>query len=77
MCRMLRRLILFFHFVHECQKKKKGVRGAYSLLHQEGGSHDAFPIQMLTICLGIVAGLFAAAMIVYPSGKRRSLYVSL
>ncbi|KAI8335751.1 hypothetical protein BC941DRAFT_429256 [Chlamydoabsidia padenii] len=54
-----------------------GVRGAYSLLHQDGVSHESFPIQMLTICLGIVAGLFAAAMIVYPSGKRRSLYVSL
>ncbi|KAI8088940.1 uncharacterized protein BX664DRAFT_296370 [Halteromyces radiatus] len=54
-----------------------GVRGAYTLLHQEGISHDSFPIQMLTICLAVVAGLFAASMIVYPSGKRRSLYVSL
>ncbi|KAI8074839.1 hypothetical protein BC940DRAFT_230069 [Gongronella butleri] len=54
-----------------------GVRGAFAILHREDILHESFPIQMLTICLGLVAGLFSAAMIVYPSGKRRSLYISL
>ncbi|ORX55030.1 hypothetical protein DM01DRAFT_1269264, partial [Hesseltinella vesiculosa] len=52
-----------------------GVRGAFALLHQDDILHESFPIEMLTICLGLVAGLFSAAMIVYPSGKRRSLYI--
>ncbi|KAG0165434.1 hypothetical protein DFQ28_009396 [Apophysomyces sp. BC1034] len=54
-----------------------GVKGAYALLHQDDVSHSLFPLQMLTIALGLSVGLFAAAMIVYPSGKRYSLYISL
>ncbi|KAI8370676.1 uncharacterized protein BYT42DRAFT_502659 [Radiomyces spectabilis] len=53
-----------------------GVRGAYALLHQDDLGHSLFPLQMLTIALGLSTGLFAAAMIVYPSGKKRSLYIS-
>ncbi|RCI02585.1 hypothetical protein CU098_006441, partial [Rhizopus stolonifer] len=54
-----------------------GVRGAYSVLHQTDTSHIAFPLQMLSIALGLSAGLFASAMIVYPTGKKRSMYISL
>ncbi|GAN01051.1 pheromone-regulated membrane protein [Mucor ambiguus] len=54
-----------------------GVRGAYSVLHQTDLTQGNFPMQMLTIALGLSAGLFAAAMIVYPAGKKRSMYISL
>lgn len=54
-----------------------GVRGAYSVLHQSDLTQGNFPMTMLTIALGLSAGLFAAAMIVYPSGKKRSMYISL
>ncbi|CEP07751.1 hypothetical protein [Parasitella parasitica] len=54
-----------------------GVRGAYSVLHQIDLGQGDFPMQMLTIALGLSAGLFAAAMIVYPAGKKRSMYISL
>jgi hypothetical protein len=54
-----------------------GVRGAYSVLHMTDLSQGMFPMQMLTIALGLSAGIFAAAMIVYPSGKKRSMYISL
>ncbi|KAI8642528.1 hypothetical protein BD408DRAFT_387101 [Parasitella parasitica] len=54
-----------------------GVRGAYSVLHQTDLGQSNFPMQMLTIALGLSAGLFAAAMIVYPAGKKRSMYISL
>ena len=54
-----------------------GVRGAYSVLHQSDTNTGFFPLQMLTIALGLSAGIFAADMIIYPSGKRRSIYISL
>ncbi|RCH92121.1 hypothetical protein CU097_008290 [Rhizopus azygosporus] len=54
-----------------------GVRGAYSVLHKTDTGHIAFPLQMLSIALGLSAGLFASAMTVYPSGKKRSMYISL
>ncbi|KAI9467939.1 hypothetical protein BDB00DRAFT_864311 [Zychaea mexicana] len=53
-----------------------GVKGAYALLHQEDTSQMLFPIKMLTVALGLAAGLFASAMIVYPTGKRRTLLLS-
>ncbi|CAO3652596.1 unnamed protein product [Cunninghamella blakesleeana] len=53
-----------------------GVRGAFASLLEDGVNHN-FAVQMLTKSLGIAAGLYAAALIVYPFEKRRSLYVSL
>jgi hypothetical protein len=47
------------------------------MLHQNDNGQGIFALQMLTIALGLSAGLFAAAMIVYPSGKKRSMYISL
>ena len=54
-----------------------GVKGAYALLHQEDSNQTLFPIKMLTVALGLAAGLFASAMIVYPAGKKRTLLISL
>ncbi|KAI7849099.1 hypothetical protein BDC45DRAFT_449233 [Circinella umbellata] len=54
-----------------------GVKGAYTLLHQEDTNQTLFPIKMLTVALGLAAGLFASAMIVYPAGKKRTLLLSL
>ncbi|KAI7863444.1 hypothetical protein BDF14DRAFT_1844318 [Spinellus fusiger] len=54
-----------------------GVKGAYAILHQDDISRNLFPVQMLTIALGLAVGLFAASMIVYPTGKKRSMYISL
>ncbi|KAI7901170.1 uncharacterized protein BX663DRAFT_475603 [Cokeromyces recurvatus] len=54
-----------------------GVRAAYSVLHQRNVVDSLFPMQMLSIALGLSAGLFAASMIVYPSGKKKSMYISL
>ncbi|RCH95467.1 hypothetical protein CU098_000473, partial [Rhizopus stolonifer] len=54
-----------------------GVRGAYAALHANGFEKDNFPMQMLTIALGLAAGLFGSAMIIYPSSKKRSMYISL
>lgn len=54
-----------------------GVKGAYSLLHQESPNDSLFPIQMAIVALGLAAGMFAAAMIVYPAGKGRKLLISL
>ncbi|KAG2237617.1 hypothetical protein INT48_004520 [Thamnidium elegans] len=54
-----------------------GVKGAFSVLHHSDLDQSIFPMKMLTIALGLSAGLFASAMIVYPSGKKRSMYISL
>ncbi|KAI9028327.1 hypothetical protein CLU79DRAFT_696829 [Phycomyces nitens] len=54
-----------------------GVKGAYALLHQNDITKSLFPLHMMTIALGLSVGLFAAAMIVYPTGKNRSMYISL
>ncbi|KAI7850393.1 hypothetical protein BDC45DRAFT_447055 [Circinella umbellata] len=54
-----------------------GVRDAFSLLHQNDLTQGLYPIHMLRISLGISVGLYGSAMIVYPTGKLRSLYISL
>ncbi|KAI9499709.1 hypothetical protein BDB00DRAFT_753099 [Zychaea mexicana] len=54
-----------------------GVRDAFALLHQNDLSQGLYPIHMLRIALGLSVGLYASAMIVYPTGKLRSLYISL
>ncbi|CAO3651018.1 unnamed protein product [Cunninghamella echinulata] len=54
-----------------------GVRGAFASLIEDSVIHNSFAVQMLTKSLGIAAGLYAAALIIYPFEKRRSLYVSL
>ncbi|KAI9270537.1 hypothetical protein BDA99DRAFT_433885 [Phascolomyces articulosus] len=53
-----------------------GVKGAYALIHQQDTNQTLFPIKMLTVALGLAAGLFASAMIVYPAGKKRTLLLS-
>ncbi|KAI8339057.1 hypothetical protein BC941DRAFT_338043, partial [Chlamydoabsidia padenii] len=52
-----------------------GVRGAYALIHQKDLVKSDFALQMLNIAIGLSVGLFASGMVVYPSGKRRSLYI--
>lgn len=54
-----------------------GVRDAFTLLTTQDPIQGDFTIHMLKIALGISVGLYTAAMIVYPSGKLRSMYISL
>ncbi|KAI9312346.1 hypothetical protein BX666DRAFT_824367 [Dichotomocladium elegans] len=54
-----------------------GVKDAFALLDKGDTSQAMYPIQMLRIALGLSVGLFASNMIVYPTGKIRSLYISL
>ncbi|ORZ24146.1 hypothetical protein BCR42DRAFT_342215 [Absidia repens] len=54
-----------------------GVEGAYTLLHQQDLIKFNFALKMLNIAMGLSVGLFASGMVVYPFGKRRSLYISL
>lgn len=54
-----------------------GVRHAYALLHNNDVTQGLYPILMLQVSLGLAVGLHAAAIIVYPTSKLRSLYISL
>ncbi|KAI7883272.1 hypothetical protein K492DRAFT_126560, partial [Lichtheimia hyalospora FSU 10163] len=54
-----------------------GVRHAYALLHNNDVTQVLYPILMLQVSLGLAVGLHAAAIIVYPTSKIRSLYISL
>ncbi|KAI9306090.1 hypothetical protein BJ944DRAFT_178859 [Cunninghamella echinulata] len=54
-----------------------GVKSVYAMLHLHDTSQSAFALQMLNVAIGLSVGLIASAMIVYPSGKKRSLYISL
>ncbi|KAI8338948.1 hypothetical protein BC941DRAFT_350521 [Chlamydoabsidia padenii] len=54
-----------------------GVRGAFGMLHQSEEGKSNFALQMLNIAIGLSVGLFASGMVIYPAGKRRSLYISL
>ncbi|KAI8370401.1 uncharacterized protein BYT42DRAFT_502206 [Radiomyces spectabilis] len=53
-----------------------GVRGVYALLHQEDLAQAIFALRMIMIAMGLSVGIFAASMIIYPSGKTKSLYIS-
>ncbi|CAO3652999.1 unnamed protein product [Cunninghamella blakesleeana] len=54
-----------------------GVKSVYAMLHNHDTSQSTFALQMLNIAIGLAVGLIASSMIIYPSGKKRSLYISL
>ncbi|KAI9228889.1 MAG: hypothetical protein DHS80DRAFT_14855 [Piptocephalis tieghemiana] len=48
-----------------------GVRGTLAFLSKESSQGTAFAGQMVLVALGITVGLFAAALVVIPIGRRR------
>lgn len=52
-----------------------GVRGALLLLTDPSGNGATFALNCVIIALGITVGLFAATFVVYPTGKKRSVFL--
>ncbi|OAD80105.1 hypothetical protein PHYBLDRAFT_15228, partial [Phycomyces blakesleeanus NRRL 1555(-)] len=52
-----------------------GIQGAYFLIRQDDQG-TSFAIQMVVASLGIAVGLFAATLVVYPKGPKRSVYAT-
>ncbi len=53
-----------------------GVRGAVSLFDgSNDSSGSSFVFQVLGIALSLTLGLFLANLVVYPNGKKRSVFL--
>ncbi|RUS28561.1 hypothetical protein BC938DRAFT_481748 [Jimgerdemannia flammicorona] len=54
-----------------------GVRGALLLLSDPSGNGATFALNCVVVAVGITVGLFAATLAVYPTGKKRSVFLGL